>query len=89
MVIHAGSRKMKSDESVLTKSDWTLTSFYSLTKFPTEVRRSTAMMKRFVKNGTDSKFWLIKITGPPPDGILNILVRRNRLKFQEIFALGL
>ena len=40
-------------------------------------------MNRFVKNGTVSKFWLTEITGPPSDGIPNILVGRNRPKFQE------
>ena len=37
----------------------------------------------FVKNGTVSKFWLTEITGPPPEVIPKILVRRNRPKFQK------
>ena len=41
------------------------------------------MLYRFVKNETVSKFWLTEITGPTPDGIPNILVGRNRPKFQE------
>ena len=41
------------------------------------------MMSRIVKNETVSKFWLTEITGPTPDGIPNMLVGRNRPKFQE------
>ena len=41
------------------------------------------MMNRFVKNGIASKIWLTEITGPTPDSISNILVGRNRPKFQE------
>ena len=50
--------KMKSNESGLTKSDWTLTSFFSFSKFRTWVRRSMAIMNGFVKNGTVGKVWL-------------------------------
>ena len=41
------------------------------------------MMNRFVKNGSVSKVWLTKITEPSPEVIPNILVGRNRPKFQE------
>ena len=42
-----------------------------------------AMMDGFIKNGTVSKFWLTEMTGPTPEVIPNILVGRNRSKFQE------
>ena len=41
------------------------------------------MMNWFVKNETVSKFLLTEITGPTPDSIPNMLVGRNRPKFQE------
>ena len=47
------------------------------------LRRSTVMADRFVKNETVSKVWLTEITGPTPDCIPNMLVGRNRPKFQE------
>ena len=59
--------------------------FYSFPEFPTQVRRSTAMMSRFVKNETVSKFWLNQITGLPPVLIPNILVGRRPPKFQKSF----
>ena len=54
------------------------------------MRRSTAMVNQFVKNGTLSKFWLTEITGPPPEQIPNILVGRNRpTEISVIFELPL
>ena len=47
-------------------------------------RRSTAIMNRFVKNGTVSKVWLTEITGPPPEVIPNILVGRNLPNFRNL-----
>ena len=41
------------------------------------------MTNRFVENETVSTFLLTVITGPTPDSIPNMLVRRNRPKFQD------
>ena len=37
-----------------------------------------------VKNGTVSKLWLTEITGPPPDGIPNILVEETDRYFRNL-----
>ena len=49
----------------LTTSNWTVIRFYSFSEFLTyKVRRSKAMMNRFIKNETVRKFWLTEITTP-------------------------
>ena len=44
------------------------------------------MMNPFVKNGRVRKFWLTKITGPLPEVIPNILVRRTHRNFRNLWA---
>jgi len=55
-----------------------LTIFYSFSKFPTKMKRSRAM-NRFVKNGTANfgRTGPDEISGPPPEVIPNVVVRRN------------